>query len=290
MDERKLSLIIPVYNERQAAQELADRIRHIQEICDFPLEIIVVDDGSTDGTSETLDAIHIGGVQVLRHEANIGYGAALKTGVRASSHEWICITDCDGTYPDDRIPDLFAKTLEDDLDMLIGARPGEDIPRIRRFPKWCLRKLAEHLSGHPIADLNSGLRIMRRQILKEYIHLLPNKFSFTSTITLAMLSNGHTVDFLPIAYHTRIGSSKISPFRDTIGFFQLICRTVLWFNPLRVFIPLSMALFVLSFVILFGSWWLWGRVMDVTFGVVFMTSIQVMAIGMLADLVDKRMK
>ena len=175
--------------------------------------------------------------------------------------------------------------------MVVGARVGSKvkIPLIRKPAKWFITKLASYLTGTKIPDLNSGLRVMKKEVVEKYIRILPDGFSFTSTITLAMLTNGYSVKYVPIDYFRRYGKSKIKPIQDTLNFIQLIIRTVLYFNPLKVFVPLSLFLVLLAFLVLLGSWVLTGKVMDVTFGVVLMTAVMVMTIGMLADLIDKRL-
>jgi len=155
--------------------------------------------------------------------------------------------------------------------------------------KRCV-KLANYLSEMKIPDLNSGLRIMKKDILEEFIHLLPDGFSFTSTITLAMLTNGYSTKYEKIDYLGRVGKSKIRPIRDTLNFVQLIVRTTMYFNPLKVFIPLSMLLVIFAFIVLFVSHYLFGEAFDVSFGVLMMTAVMVSAIGMLADLINKRIR
>lgn len=287
-----LSIVIPVFDEVASAPRLADRVRRILAAIDHPVECVIVDDGSTDGTSAHLDEIDLENVRVLHHAVNRGYGASLKTGIRRARYEWVAITDADETYPDDLMPDLFERALQEDYDMVVGARIGANaaVPAIRRPPKWFLRKLASSLSGFPIPDLNSGLRIMRKSMVERYVPILPMGFSFTSTITLAALSSGMRVEYVTIDYHKRAGRSKIRPIYDTLNFLQLVIRTVLWFNPLRVFIPMSFLLFAMSFIVL-GASALWlPQIMDVTFAVLFMTGVMVMSMGMLADLIEKRMR
>ena len=131
---------------------------------------------------------------------------------------------------------------------------------------------------------------MRRSSVERFLSILPDGFSFTTTITLAMLTSSLAVEFVPVEYKSRIGRSKIRPIYDTLNFLQLICRTVLYFNPLRVFIPLSLSLVAMSFLVLLLSWLFADRIMDVTFGVLFMTAVFVLAIGLLADLIDKRLQ
>jgi hypothetical protein len=185
------------------------------------------------------------------------------------------------------------KTFQDgDYDMVVGARIANkvEIPLIRKPAKWFITKLASYLTGTKIPDLNSGLRVMRKGIVEKYIRILPDGFSFTSTITLVMLTNGYCAKYVPIDYFKREGKSKIRPIRDTLNFVQLIIRTVLYFNPLKIFIPLSLFLVLLAFTVLFGSWLLLGKAMDVSFAVILMTSVIIMAIGMLADLINKRIE
>jgi glycosyltransferase involved in cell wall biosynthesis len=286
-----LSLVIPVFNEREAAPGLGERLAAVRDDLPTPLEVILVDDGSTDGTAEILDTLTGPGVRVIRHQRNRGYGASLTTGVRAASHPWVAICDADGTYPLDRLPELHRRATEEELDMVIGARTGANvhIPWLRRLPKWLLGKLAGWLSGSRIPDLNSGLRVMRRSVVERYLHLMPAGFSFTATITLIMLSSHFRLDWVEIDYERRAGRSKISPVSDTLNFLQLICRTVLWFNPLRIFIPLSLLLFVAGAAIFVGCRLAHVQAPDVTIGVLLVAAVQLLAVGMLADLIDKRM-
>ena len=279
-----VSIVVPVYNEQEA---ILDVLKQIEGIGNS--EIIVVDDGSTDKTCERLQLTN---ARVIRHDVNRGYGAALKTGIRNAQHECVVITDADGTYPNERIPDLVQTFEEGKFDMVVGVRTGKNawIPLIRKPAKWIISKLANYISGTKIPDLNSGLRVMKKEVVERFIRILPDGFSFTSTITLAMLTNGYSVTYVPIDYFKREGKSKIKPIQDTLSLIQLSIRTVLYFNPLRVFIPLSFILVVFAFVLLIVSWLLTGKAMDVTFGVILMSAVMVMAIGMLADLIDKRIQ
>jgi hypothetical protein len=176
--------------------------------------------------------------------------------------------------------------------MVVGARTGKNvkIPLIRKPAKWFINKLANYLSGMKIPDLNSGLRIMKKSDIERFFHFLPSGFSFTTTITLALLVNNYPVKYFPITYAKREGKSKIRPIKDTLNFIQLIIRTILYFNPLKVFVPLSISLVILALLLLAGSWFYLGKIMDVTFGVIVMTSVMVLAIGLLADLIDKRIQ
>jgi glycosyltransferase involved in cell wall biosynthesis len=205
-------------------------------------EIIVVDDGSNDRTAEEATQAH---ARVLQHPANRGYGAALKTGIRAALHDTIVIIDADGTYPATAIPELLVRAGE--YDMVVGARTAANakIPLVRKPAKWLLRTLAGYLAGQSIPDLNSGLRVMQRTIIERFEHILPAGFSFTTTITLAHLCNDYLVYYCPIEYHQRIGRSKIRPV-DAYHFLLLILRTIVYFNPLKVFLPMGMILFLIG--------------------------------------------
>ena len=283
-----VSIIIPVYNEKDHIMKLVHDIHERMDSSGFNFELILVDDGSTDGGSEVVNQLAMPDVKKVVHSHNKGYGAALKSGILAAENDIIVITDADGTYPSEMIPELIREI--DGCEMVVGARTGREVrvPFPRRPAKWFIGKLANYLSGMKIPDLNSGLRVMRKDVVSRFIRLLPDGFSFTTTITIAMLTNGYSVKYVPINYYRREGKSKIRPIEDTLNFIQLIIRTSLYFNPLRVFVPLSFLLVVFAFLVLVGSWLITGRVMDMTFGIVMMTAVIVMTVGMLADVIDKK--
>ena len=193
----------------------------------------MVDDGSEDASGTRAAEA---GARVLRHVVNRGYGAALKTGINAAHYDTIAITDADGTYPANRLPDLLAAL--NDADMVVGARTGSHvrIPLIRRPAKWVLNWLANRVAGRRIPDLNSGLRVFRRDIAQQYFSILSNRFSFTTTITLAFMADDYRVLYVPIDYYRRIGRSKITP-RHFMEFMILVLRMAMLFQPLRVFLP-----------------------------------------------------
>jgi glycosyltransferase involved in cell wall biosynthesis len=177
----------------------------------------------------------------LKHRENRGYGASLKSGIVAAAHDTIVISDADGTYPPEKIPSLLV-ALED-ADMVIGARMGLDvsIPLERRAAKWVLGWLANRIAGRRIPDLNSGMRAFRRDTVVQYFSLLSNRFSFTTTITLALLGDEYRLVYLPIDYNKRIGKSKIKPWHF-MEFIILILRMAMLFQPLRVFLPIVFTL------------------------------------------------
>lgn len=282
-----LSIVIPAYNEEGAIAPVLTKLVAQMNASGMTYEILVVDDGSTDKT--VVIAQQQNGITLIRHRKNKGYGASLKTGIRQAQYNLICITDADGTYPNSRIPDLYNHLQKEKLDMVVGARIGDNvhIPLLRRPPKWALRQLANQVAGEKIPDLNSGLRIFRRDVALRMFGILSDRFSFTTTITLAMITNQYEVDFVPIDYHARVGNSKIRPIHDTIGFTSLILRMALYFKPLKIFAPLSLFLFLLGL-----AWGLltfyWGQLADVSTIIIIMTSFQVAMVGLLAELINRR--
>lgn len=236
----RFAVIVPCYNERDSIGPVVESLlKHCAT--SGPYDLIVVDDGSSDGSSEVLCRLRQRHpeVQVITHPHNRGYGAALKTGIRHTSAEFIVITDADQTYPNDRIPELLAWARG--VDMVVGARKIDPTiyPRSRRIAKFFLSQYAAWIVGAMIPDINSGLRVMRRAVVEQFFHILPDTFSFTTTITVAMLTNYYTVQYVPVAYEARVGRSKIKPIRDTLRFLQLILRTGMYFAPLRVFLPVA---------------------------------------------------
>jgi glycosyltransferase involved in cell wall biosynthesis len=234
-----VSIVIPAFNEEESIRQAIREVHAAMGPSGIEYELIVVDDGSQDQTAAFAQAE---GAQVVRLPENSGYGAALKAGIARSRFQLIAITDADCTYPADQIPVLVSQI--DGYDMVVGARIGSNvaIPAVRKPAKWFLRKLAAYLAGRPIPDLNSGLRVMRRSLIRRSAHLLPQGFSFTTTITLSALCGGSLVRYLPIDYHPRTGQSKIRP-GHAFDFLLLIIRTIVYFNPLKIFLPAGAVFF-----------------------------------------------
>jgi len=239
---KQVSIIIPAYNEQEGVGNQISGIQNVMDKTSWTYQIIVVNDGSTDNT---LDEIKKHDVHIIDLPLNRGYGAAIKAGISEAEFEVILITDADGTYPSSSIPDLLSKIFV--YDMVVAARIGAqvEIPWKRKPAKWFLRKLAGYLSESEIPDLNSGLRVMKKQIINRFVNILPSGFSFTTTITLALLCNGYSVYYQPIEYRKRTGKSKIRPV-DAYHFLILILRTIIYFNPLKIFLPLGAAFFLLG--------------------------------------------
>ena len=290
----KTSIIIPCYNEKHAIRDTIEWILSV--IRDSKLknvEIVAVNDGSTDGSEQVLNALtkehHSDDLLVVHHKRNQGYGAALKTGIRRSQSDYICITDADGTYPNDRIPDLIEQISSKDLDMVVGARIGPNVEysKIRSIPKMILVPWVSFLCGTEVPDMNSGLRIFRRDRSLDFLKLLPDGFSFTTTITICLLRNRYAVEFTPISYARRIGKSHIKPIQDTLRFTQLILRTGMYFAPLRLLSPLIVALATLFSISSLYDLTILNNLTDKTVLLGF-ASLNVFMFALLADMIDKR--
>lgn len=277
-------MLIPAYNEERA---ILDTIKDIkQTLKGFAYEIIVINDASKDRTGLILKKIQ--GIRVINHPVNKGYGASLKSGLRVAQGEWIIITDADGTYPVNDIPRLLKHTPR--YDMVVGARTGRKTydPFLRRPAKWMLKIVAKIVTGIRIPDLNSGLRVFRKEMALRFWNLFPYGFSFTTTLTVAALANNYNVKYIPINYFKRKGKSSINPIKDFIGFNFLIFRIALYFAPLKFFVPASFLLFlagVVKGVMDFSN----NSRIGIFAALVVLFSIQIFFFGLLADLVNKRM-
>lgn len=279
-----VSVVIPAFNEELAVCEGILELREMFAATDIEAEIIIVDDGSRDKTAREAKAA---GARVIQHRSNRGYGASLKTGIIAASHDIIAITDADGTYPAKYLPAML-KELEH-ADMVVGSRTGADvhIPLTRKPAKWFLRVMANYVSNTKIPDLNSGLRVFRRDVAMQYFAILSDQFSFTTTITLAMLCDKYAVSYLPIDYRKRQGKSKIMPW-DAGSFAVLIMRVAMLFRPLRVFLPI--ALLCITYGIIKAS-------IDITRDpnisasaiFAFVSALMMVLVGMLGDAVATRL-
>lgn len=281
--ETAVSVIIPAYNEERGIGPVLEELGRTLDSTGWRYEIIVVDDGSSDRTASVA---RDSGVRVLSHGINKGYGAALKTGIRAARCPWILITDADGTYPSSAIPAILEDAPRHE--MVVGARTGKKVkgPLLRRPARWFLRSLAAYLAETPIPDINSGLRIFRRERAMQFFPVLPSGFSFTTSITLALLCNDHSVKYLPIDYEDRTGHSKIRPVRDMFNFILLIHRVVLYFNPLKIFVPVSLAILAGFVASAAYDTFVLSNVTEKTLILLF-AGVQILAVGILADMISK---
>jgi len=233
-----VSIVIPAFNE---SASIADVVGVLRAAAPWR-EILVVDDGSADGTADRASAA---GAIVIRHPYNKGNGAAVKSGIRHATSDYVLIMDADGQHPPEDALRIAARLGA--FDLVIGARADEtQATAARRAGNAMLNGVASFLTGRTIPDLTSGFRGARRECLREFLHLLPNGFSTPTTTTLAFIKAGYNVAFEPIHARRRTGQSKIRLARDGARFFVIILKIITLFSPLRIFLPVSAAAFALG--------------------------------------------
>ncbi len=283
--ELDVSIILPVYNEAEHLEQEVTRVRASMDASDYSYEIIVIDDGSSDNSAEV--ASRIEGIRFIQFLQNRGSGSARKAGTKAARGRVTVWTDVDMTYPNDTIPQLV-KELEG-YDQVVGARTTEEgtVKALRVPAKWLIRKLASFLSGTKIPDLNSGFRAFRTDVGRQYVNQLPVGFSCVTTITMTFLAGGYSVKYIPIEYAKRAGESKFHWYKDTRRYATQVVRMILSYNPLRIFMPVGLTLFAIGFVKLLVD--IIGRHFHVAADtmVILFAAFQVIAIGLLADLVTR---
>ena len=276
MHPSQVSCIIPAFNEGEAICDVINRIFAISP--DF--EVIVGDDGSSDDTAEQAKKA---GAVVVSHPYNIGNGAAVKSGIRASTREVVLLLDADGQHPPEEIPKLLEDL--DQYDMVVGARSKKSqVSKFRSFGNWGLISIAEFLSGHKIPDLTSGFRAIKRDKVMKYIHLFPNQYSYPTTITMAMLKSGDFVKFvmLDTIIRRETGQSRIRPFRDGMKFINIMIRIIMLFDPQKVFLPIGFFLLTIGVVIAVVQIILKDTVTGSAV-LTFLSGLFVLLIGLLAD-------
>jgi polyisoprenyl-phosphate glycosyltransferase len=239
-----LSVVIPVYNEENAARETILEIINELEKLNIQYEIIIVDDNSTDSSIDSIKDLNI---KIIRHKLNRGGGAARITGMRYAEGDIILQTDADGTYPCDKIGKFWQEMKNHD--MIIGARKQEKAKGFRPLRiliKWIINKFASYLSNTKIIDLNTGFRAYRKDVAMKYVYLFPNTHSIMSTMTLAFIMDKYRVKFIEIGYRERIGKSSFHPIRDTYNYLLATIRAITNFSPFRITSKISLILFIAS--------------------------------------------
>lgn len=277
----QVSVVLPAYNEEAAIGKVIDDVHQAMKGSPHAYEILVVDDCSEDRTAEIAESKK---VRVVRRRVRGGSGRARKTGILEAAGDLIVMLDADASYEAADIPKLLS--FFPDYDQVNGARTSEQgtLKFLRTPAKWFIRKLACYLSASHIPDLNTGLKAFKKDVMKKYLWLLPEGFSCVSTMTLAFLANGYAVKYIPTAYHPRIGKSKFHPIKDTAAYLNTVIRMVMYFKPLRIFLPLSGFLFVFGVVKSILSLCFTGTLQESDI-IIFMMAVMTAALGLIADLI-----
>ena len=274
----EVTILLPAYNEAGVIGETIRAIRALHP--DF--EILVVDDGSTDNTMrEAMDA----GANVWPHPYNIGNGAAIKSGLRCARGEWVLMMDADGQHK----PEDIARLLEhkDRYDMVVGARTRQSETSAHRdLANWVYNRFASYVTRFKVEDLTSGFRLVRLSVARQFIYLLPNTFSYPSTLTLGYLRSGRTVKYIPIQTKARVGKSKIKLLKDGARFFLIITKIASLFSPFRVFLPISMGFFVTGLCYYAYTFLTQGRFTNMS-ALLFNSSIIIFMIGLVAEQISQ---
>jgi glycosyltransferase involved in cell wall biosynthesis len=274
----RVSVVIPARDEAGALPAVLEGVRRALE--GVPHEVVVVDDGSADGTG---DAARRAGARVLRHPIPMGNGAAVKAGIRAARGEVVALMDADGQHDPADLPRLLA-ALEDGWAMAVGARTSGQAGLHRALANRVYAALASYVSGTRIPDLTSGFRVVRRDAARKFVYMLPNTFSYPSTLTLALLRTGRPVRFVPVAARARIGKSKVRVLRDGSRFLWIILRVATSFSPMRVFLPAS-GLCFLAGAAVYAWYWSQSAGPRLTGGIqlAFVLGAVLFALGLLAE-------
>ena len=274
----EVTILLPAYNEAGVIGETIRAIRALHP--DF--EILVVDDGSTDNTMrEAMEA----GANVWPHPYNMGNGAAIKSGLRCARGEWVLMMDADGQHK----PEDIARLLEhkDRYDMVVGARTRQSETSAHRdLANWVYNRFASYVTRFKVEDLTSGFRLVRLSVARQFIYLLPNTFSYPSTLTLGYLRSGRTVKYIPIQTKARVGKSKIKLLKDGARFFLIITKIASLFSPFRVFLPISMGFFVTGLCYYAYTFLTQGRFTNMS-ALLFNSSIIIFMIGLVAEQISQ---
>ena len=274
----EVTILLPAYNEAGVIGETIRAIRALHP--DF--EILVVDDGSTDNTMrEAMEA----GANVWPHPYNMGNGAAIKSGLRCARGEWVLMMDADGQHK----PEDIARLLEhkDRYDMVVGARTRQSETSAHRdLANWVYNRFASYVTRFKVEDLTSGFRLVRLSVARQFIYLLPNTFSYPSTLTLGYLRSGRTVIYIPIQTRARVGKSKIKLLKDGARFFLIITKIASLFSPFRVFLPISLGFFVTGLCYYAYTFLTQGRFTNMS-ALLFNSSIIIFMIGLVAEQISQ---
>lgn len=279
-----LSIIVPVYNEEKTVEKTISSLLENASALNVDYEIIAVNDASKDKSIDVLEKFP--SVKIISHSINKGYGASLKTGIKQSRHDWVMIIDADGTYS----PNFLSKLVKaaEGNDMVVGTRDknSSGIPIGRKHAKKFLNWFAGYLAGKTIPDLNSGMRLFKKEMAIKYWDIFPDRFSFTSTLTMIAATRGYETIFTPIDYRKRESKSSMKP-SAFFGFLKLVVKLSLFFRPIKVFGPISLIIFLGAIGILIAFFFslTGGKFLDTTFVILMATALQTFFFGLLAEIV-----
>jgi len=270
-----LSIVIPAKNESGAIGSVV-----ATALEQFPdAEIIVVNDGSDDDTAKVASDA---GAKVVSHPESLGNGAAVKSGARAATGELIAFMDGDGQHDARELVPLI-KRLEEGFEMAIGARDTGSHANVGRlFANGLYNGIASMMSGRKILDLTSGFRVARAEKFKQFLYLLPNGFSYPTTITMAFLRSGYPITFEPISAAKRVGKSHIRPIRDGVRFMIIIFKVATLYSPLKIFLPASGVFFATGIGYYAYTYLTMGRFTNMSM-LLFSASVIIFLIGLISE-------
>ncbi len=277
-----LTIVLPARNEAAALRTLLPDLR-----ARFPdAEILLVDDASED---ETAQIGHDNGCRVVSHPYRIGNGAAVKTGIRMASGQVIALMDADGQHRPEDLEKLLERFEAGSFDMVVGTRDFEGHASHRRWAaNSVFNRLATWMTNQRVVDLTSGFRVSRAELLREFVSLLPNSFSYPTTLTMSFFRSGYTVDYVPVEVQERIGQSHIRPFRDGVRFLLIIFKIGTLYSPLKLFLPVSLVLFALATAIYGYTYTTGGRFTNMS-ALLYTTSLLTFLIGLVSEQITNLM-
>lgn len=282
-----VSIILPSFNEEKAIGKVINDVRSSMKQTMYSFEIIVVDDVSSDATPRIAAE---NGVRVIRRKRRGGSGASRKTGILHARGEIIVMLDADDTYTAEDIPTMLSYFPE--YDQVNGARtPEQGTLKFLRMPaKWFIRKLACYLTGFNIPDLNTGLKAFKKDIMKKYLWVIPDGFSCVTTMTLAFLTNGYAVKYIPTTYKKRLGVSKFHPIKDTFKYLQTVARMIMYFNPMKIFLPFSLIILCAGIVKSIYDRFFGIHYLQASDIIILVLGVNILMFGLIADLIVARGK
>ena len=290
-----LTVVIPVFNEEDAILDTIQEMFIALHKNGLMFEVVVVDDGSSDKTLEVLRELtnspiikkEYKSLKVIHHPHNMGYGAAIKTGLRNAKYEYCAIIDADLTYSPDEMVNLFEIIKNEGFDMVVGMRTGTFYKGNfrKQILRFILRKIVEYMSGRSIPDINSGARVFKKSIAMKNSRILSDKFSFTTSLTLAFMMRHCFVHYEPIQYFGRKGITKVKIIKDSLRTLGFILSVSAFFNPLRIFFPFVLLILLFALIVLSFSLFLSNLTILLISALICLTAILVFSIGIMAHII-----